>query len=428
MKNSFFSLGLGRDFWSFRAGQLVSILGDSCGSIALAWWILDKTGSAAEMSSVIAPAMVMKIFLLPIFGPLADRYSRKHLIFFADLWRFAFSGLICAMVYFDFYYLPALLAAYACLSMGTALFSSAAGGIVPQLVDKNYLQTAIQQSRAIDSFGSVAGGIVGGVVVSVAGVFGAFLLDTASYALAAIFTIRIKADTRPRKASPVKNGFCEWRRDFTEGFAILFRIPVLFWLCLVAMFLNLALSPLSIILPVLAKESRNMPPWFLGALESSVSLGAILGAMSLNFVQRLVAGASLVVLSLVMIGVGVAILPWVPNAALPVSVLFFVGLALSWANIVIGTQVGITVPSSHLGRIGGITGFMCNGISPLGVALAGLVMAAVGLQKFLVAMGLAVVVLSPLIFFIPHFRRFLAVAPGDGENFFAETYPGAFRE
>jgi MFS transporter, DHA3 family, macrolide efflux protein len=48
--------GLGRDFWLFRLGQAISIVGDSCGAIALAWWILDATGSAAVMSSVLAPA------------------------------------------------------------------------------------------------------------------------------------------------------------------------------------------------------------------------------------------------------------------------------------------------------------------------------------------------------------------------------------
>ena len=48
--------GLGRDFWLFRLGQAISIVGDSCNAIALAWWILDATGSAAAMSAVLAPA------------------------------------------------------------------------------------------------------------------------------------------------------------------------------------------------------------------------------------------------------------------------------------------------------------------------------------------------------------------------------------
>jgi len=78
--------GLGRDFWLFRLGQAISVLGDSCGAIALSWWILDATGSAVVMSSVLAPAMVVRIVLTPLFGPLGDRVTRKKLIIVSDLW------------------------------------------------------------------------------------------------------------------------------------------------------------------------------------------------------------------------------------------------------------------------------------------------------------------------------------------------------
>lgn len=73
----FFDFSLGKDFWNFRAGQLISLLGDSCSNIALAWWILDKTHSAIAMSSVLAPAMLVRIFLLPLMGPLGDNFSRS---------------------------------------------------------------------------------------------------------------------------------------------------------------------------------------------------------------------------------------------------------------------------------------------------------------------------------------------------------------
>jgi MFS family permease len=194
------------------------------------------------------------------------------------------------------------------------------------------------------------------------------------------------------------------------------------------MFLNLSLSPLGIILPVLAKESRGMPAWFLGALESSISLGAILGAICLGYVQQKIRGVWLMVVSISMVGVGVALLPWVPNALLPVSVLFFVGLAISWANIPLGTQISLSVPNSHRGRVGSIMGFLCNGISPLGVAVAGLVMGMIGLKSFLVGMGIMVVALTPLILLIPHIRQFFLAKPAEAEGFFDTYYPGAFRD
>lgn len=416
---SFFSTGLGRDFWNFRVGQLVSVLGDACGSIALAWWVLDRTGSAAEMSSILAPAALVRVLLLPVFGPLADLYDRKLLLILSDVWRFVFAAVILAMVWLDYYNFPLLLLSYVALSAGASLFSAGVGGIIPKLVKREELQLASQQSQALNSIGSVAGGIVGGLVVSYAGVKGAFLIDCFSFLLAGVFTAMIKADTRPTRGA-ARQG---WKQEFSGGFRLIASVPLLFWLCIIAMFMNLCLSPLAIVLPVLAKEARAMPAWFLGGLESSISLGAILGAVTLGYARKWASGRAVLILSISMIGFGVSLLPWVPNAFLPLTVLFWVGVGSSWANISIGTQVNLTVPDAYRGRLGAIMGFLCSGISPLGIACAGILLASLGLTNFLVSMGLSVVALSLLILLIPKMKAFMDVGPAEAEGFFERAYP-----
>jgi MFS transporter, DHA3 family, macrolide efflux protein len=160
-----FSSSLGPDFWKFRFGQLVSLLGNGCRSIVLSWWILEKTGSAKAIAWVLVPAMVVNLVLLPLFGPLGDNFSRKKLIVIADLGRFITACLMAGMVYFDHFNLFLLAGLYSTASIGTALFNAAGSGIIPQIVDKRKWQIAPQQSYAITSFGQVAGGVVGGLVV-----------------------------------------------------------------------------------------------------------------------------------------------------------------------------------------------------------------------------------------------------------------------
>lgn len=421
MAGFFTKAHLGRDFWNFRLGQLVSVLGDACGSIALAWWVLDRTGSAAEMSSILAPAALVRVLLLPVFGALADLYDRKRLILLSDLWRFLCAAAILAMVWADYYHFPLLLISYVALSAGASLFSASVGGIIPKLVAREQLRLATQQSQALNSIGAVAGGVVGGVVVSYAGVRGAFLIDTASFLLAAFFTALIRADTRPARGAA---GTTDWKREVSGGFRLIASVPLLFWLCVIAMFMNLCLAPLAIVLPVLAKEARAMPAWFLGGLESSISLGAILGAFSVGLIRRWLSGRGTLITAISMIGFGVSLLPWVPNALLPLTVLFWVGVGSSWANVSLGTQIALTVPDSHRGRLGSIMSFLCTGIAPLGIACAGVLLAALGLSTFLVSMGLGVVALSLLILLIPKMKEFMEVGPADAEGFFARAYPG----
>jgi MFS family permease len=424
MLTDFFDFSLGRDFWMFRFGQLVSLLGDGCGMIALSWWVLDKTGSAARMSAVLAPAMAVRVLLLPLMGPLADRLPRKRLILIADMWRFACSLAIAVLVHLDRFNVGVLAALYALSAIGGALFAAASSAIVPQLVERDGLQKAMRQTHAVDSLARVVGGILGGVVVSFVGVFGAFLADAISYLASAVSCLAIAASTRPERAG---GGMARsrWSHDLIEGFRLLYRIPVLFWLCIVAMFMNLALSPLAVILPVLAKQARHMPAWFLGGLESSIGLGAIVGALTVGWVLIRLRAHRLVFAALAMLGIGVAILPWVPNALLPMSVLFWIGVGGTWADVPIGTQISLTVPDSHRARVGAIMAFLCGGIAPLGVAAAGFLISAYGLTAAMACMGVSLLALTPLLLLVPRFADFMNASPKEAENFLACHYPDA---
>lgn len=419
-----FDFSLGRDFWMFRLGQLVSLLGDACGMIALSWWVLDKTGSAAQMSAVLAPAMAVRVLLLPLMGPLADRFPRKRLILIADLWRFACSLAIAVLVRQDGF-APGLLAVlYAMSGAGAALFAAASSAIVPQLVERDTLQKAVRQTHAVDSLSRVAGGILGGVVVSFIGVFGAFVIDALSYLISAVSCLAISASTRP-ECSAGGSDRGRWSDDLVGGFRLLYRIPVLFWLCVVAMFMNLALSPLVVILPVLSKQGRNMPAWFLGGLESSISLGAIVGALTVGWMLTRLGAHRLAFAALAMLGVGVAILPWVPNVLLPLSVLFWIGVGQTWANVPIGTQISLTVPDSHRARVGAIMAFLCGGIAPLGVAAAGFLISAFGLTTAMACMGASLLAMTPLLLLVPRFADFMNASPREAEDFLARHYPDA---
>lgn len=151
---------MGRDFWYYQLGQAISIVGDSCGSIALAWWILDKTGSAIVMSSILAPAMLMRIFLMPLLGPIGDRVERKKLIIISDFWRGIFTFCLATLVILDIFNIPAVIALFVLNAFGTALFS-ASGGILAQIVTPDRLQEAYRKSQAVQSTGNVLGGIIG---------------------------------------------------------------------------------------------------------------------------------------------------------------------------------------------------------------------------------------------------------------------------
>ena len=163
-----------RDFWFFLIGQFISIIGDGAVNIALAWWILDKTGSATKMSLVLVPMAITKIILLPLLGPIGDRYPRKWIAIIGDLSRGLIFATIAVVAYLEIFNLALIIVLFIISSAGSALFMSISNSIVPQLVEKDDLQKALRYSNAVLSFGRVSGGIIGGFAVTYLGVGGAF--------------------------------------------------------------------------------------------------------------------------------------------------------------------------------------------------------------------------------------------------------------
>ncbi|MEI7482920.1 MAG: MFS transporter [Elusimicrobiota bacterium] len=417
---------LGRDFWLYRLGQAISISGDVCSSIALSWWILEKTGSAAKLATIMSPAMMVSVFLLPLLGPLGDKFSRRKLILIGDGWRAIFTLMLAAMAYYDIFNVCLLVALYIMLALGTAFYRVGASSIVPQLVPPALLGRAIQQSQAISSTGTVLGGVVGGVLVTGLGISGAFLIDGISYVIAVAATFAIVVKVMP--VTPIKEGnpVAVWMGDVKDGFRMVYKIPVRFWLSILAAFLNFAIAPMNIALPVLVKEARNMPPWFLGALASSRSLGVILAALLLGWISKKIYQDVLLVLSIITIGLGIIAMPWTPNIFLPPLMMFFIGAAFACFNISVSTQDSLALPDNFRARAGAITSFMCHSTAPLGNMLGGILIAIFGLNMAMTACGLAVSASACLLFLVPKFSEFYRLPPEKATVFFKENYPDAF--
>ena len=417
---------LGRDFWLYRGGQAVSVIGDSCGLIAMSWWILSATGSAATMSYIMAPMLFARVFLLPLFGPLGDRFARKWLIITGDAWR----GLLClvlsAMAYSGFFKIWTVTGVYVLMGAGSALFSAGASAITPNLVAKDKLQLAMQRGEAVNSAGQIMGGAVGGILVSVLGVGGAFLADGISFLAAAAASGAIAADTKPAVSGG--GSIAAWAKELSGGLRAMRNVPTLFWLGVFAAFINFAFSPINVGLPVLVKQIRNMPPWFLGALESSISAGVIMGSFCVGLLLRRFRGDMVMVYATVFLGLSLAALPHAPTVMLPLFVMFCLGLVMAVINIPLNTRQIMATPDHFRARLGSVVMFMCGAMTPLGVAVTGFAISNFGLNVTFLAGGLAVAFAAPLLLAIPGFSALMTISDEETHDYFIHQHPEAFAE
>ena len=84
MKHLFAERG-GRRFLLLWAGQLVSLVGSGSIAFALAIWMFQRTGSTTKYALLCFCGTAPPLFVLPLVGPLVDRWDRKRLLIACDL-------------------------------------------------------------------------------------------------------------------------------------------------------------------------------------------------------------------------------------------------------------------------------------------------------------------------------------------------------
>src|SRR3954447_26890540 len=83
-----------REFRLVYGAQVVSLLGDGIIPVALAFAVLDLTGSATDLGLVLACRTVPMVGCLLAGGVVADRLSRRRVMIAADVVRLGSQGLL----------------------------------------------------------------------------------------------------------------------------------------------------------------------------------------------------------------------------------------------------------------------------------------------------------------------------------------------
>ena len=188
-----------------------------------------------------------------------------------------------------------------------------------------------------------------------------------------ISALLIKANTTPKNQNSKRpgNAFISWLKDIEKGFRIIWQVPLLFWTSITFLFLNLALAPISIILPVLVKQVNNLPAWYLGMLTSVTSAGMIVGALMLGWLRKFFLPDRITIGGFILFGTGISLLAWFPNAVIPAILMFFMGIGISCATIIMGSKHALAVPDQYRSRVNSTSAFFVECAIPAGTLLSG---------------------------------------------------------
>lgn len=361
-----------RPFALLWVGQTASRFGDALYGVALAWWVLEQTGSATAMGTALICTYSPMVLFLLVGGVVVDRLPRLPIMLISDL----LSGLVVAGVALlaatDQLAVWHIYVASLCFGTASAFFEPAYTAAVPDLVPVDALPSANAATLVGHRLATVVGPAAGAFLVSLGGTPVAFAANAVSFFLSAACVLPLLTGTR--SASPVAVGRVRrgvWR-DLGDGVRVVLASPWLWVTIAIASLGNITYGgPLAVALPFLIREHLAAGVGLLGVVYSATSVGTILGALWLGRSQRLHHRGLLAYGAWGMGGLMVLLL------GLPIGIGGVLGAALVIG--VTGAAFGLVwtvtlqelVPRTALGRVASIDQLGSFALLPVGYWLTG---------------------------------------------------------
>jgi predicted MFS family arabinose efflux permease len=157
-----------RAFRLLYAAQSISSLGDRLVPVALAFAVLNLTGSVTSLGVVLAAQTVPLVAFVLVGGVWADRFSRRRVMVTSDLVRATAQAASAALLLTGSARLWELVVLQAVYGTARAFFDPAALALIPQTVDADQLQRANTLIALSQNIAAVAGPAVAGVIVAAA--------------------------------------------------------------------------------------------------------------------------------------------------------------------------------------------------------------------------------------------------------------------
>ena len=368
---------------------LVSYTGTAMAPIAMAFGVLDLTGSASDASFVIAAPTLASICVLLIGGVIADRTSRQRIIYSAEFVAMASQFTMAWLFLSGHATVPLLTLLMLINGVAIAFHTPAATGLIIQLVDARDLQSTNALLGTARN-GAIAGGAaLGGILVATIGAGGTLIIDAVSFGISALLVLSLKPRPQrpPEPASMIEDLRLGWR-EFTSHT----------WLWVIVLQFSLIVAAgeavFGLVGPAVARDEMG----------GSVDWGFIASAFGIGTLAGGIAGMRIrpqhpmrIATILVFFFAGVDFMLAIPAPVYFVCMAAFIsGFTGQIFAVLWYTTLQTKVPGDMLSRVSAYDHLGSIALAPLGIVFGGYLYETVGFRTTLLIAAATVIIPTAL--------------------------------
>jgi MFS family permease len=363
---TFRSLRRHRNYRIFFTGQLISLAGSWMQNVALAWLVIELSGSPLAIGALMFCRFVPFTIFGLVTGGLVDRLDIRRLVIATQASAMVVSVLLATVTLTGTASLPLV---YVLASLGGVALAFDAPGrqaLTYQMVGPRELPNAVALNAGLFNASRVVGPAIAGVVIALAGTGLCFVLNAVSFLAVLTALVSLRED----ELHPVaRDGTARLVRGTREAFAYAAHDPQLRLLLGAVAVVSTVGFNFHVLVPLLASDTLRVGPEGFGLLSAAFGLGALMGALATASVR----GASWELFASGGAGFGVLSLALAPldNAVAAGALLLAIGVCFSLFTANANALVQLAAPDHLRGRLIGLYLFAFVGLAPAGGLLAG---------------------------------------------------------
>ena len=361
-----------------------------------AGWLMTTLNSSPAVVTLVQAATTLPVFLFALFaGALADRLDKRAMLITINIILTVVISVLAVLVWLEMMTPTLLILFTLAVGMGAAFMAPAWQAIVPQLIPREELKSAIALNSMGINISRAIGPALAGILIAGVGLAAPFALNAASHVviIIALLLWRPETATKPRYHGPILGDMATGLRHVRNNEAL--RATAI----RAASFFLFASAYWSL-LPLIAREAEGGGSELYGMLMALIGAGAVTGALVLPQLQKKLSSDMAVRVGT--IGTILALLVMAVSVA-PIALLLaaFLG-GLSWITVLTSFNVSAQTALPNWVRARGLAVFLMVffGSMALGSIVWGQVATATSVQIALIiaAAGLALGIVVTLRF------------------------------